>query len=134
MRLAFPGEKPTTATAQVRAWSYVERVGRGAVGLIVTWVAACAAIFFPVVHWVLVRSLALAGPFVGIFRLTEQKRLMSLHGSCPRCKVDRDYKLGIRFNGPRSFTCDGCGNLIELEQVKQETVAAEPVAQVAQRS
>jgi hypothetical protein len=117
LRLSFPGEKPTTATAMVRAWSMFDRVKRTVIGLVLTWLAAGVAIFFPILHWVLVPGLLLAGPVVAIFRFTEQKQLMSMKGSCPRCKVDRDFPLGgLRFNGPRTFTCDGCGNLIELQQ------------------
>ena len=36
--------------------------------------------------------------------------------TCTRCKKERAFTLGLRFNGKRSFTCDGCGNLIELEE------------------
>ena len=39
-----------------------------------------------------------------------------MKGSCPRCKIDREFAMDLRFNGRRTFSCDGCGNLIELEE------------------
>jgi len=117
LRLSFPGEKPTVANAVVYEWSMLERVMRAAIGLALGWLGAGIAVFFPIVHWVLVPSLLVGAPVFAIVRFTEARRLKSMKGSCPRCKVEREFpKLELRFNGPRSFTCDGCGNLIELEQ------------------
>src|SRR5437899_310785 len=109
LRLKFPGEPSTTATAQVHEWSSLERIKRTVFGLGLMWMLAGFSIFLPILHFVLVPGFLVAGPVVAIIRFTEGKRLQSMKGACPRCKVDRDFPLGLRFNGPRTFTCDGCG-------------------------
>ena len=115
VRMSFPGEPPTVAKAVVHEWSMFERFKRAALGLSVMWLLGGASVFFPILHWVLVPAFFILGPVAGVMRFTEQQQLVSMHGSCPRCKVERDYELRLRFNGKRTFTCDGCGNLIEIE-------------------
>lgn len=116
VRLSFPGEPATTATATVHEWTPLERARRTVFGLGLMWGLAGVSIFLPILHFVLVPGFLLAGPLVAILQFTETRRIKSMKGSCPRCKVDRDFPLELRFNGKRSFTCDGCGNLIGLEQ------------------
>ncbi|MBK7857526.1 MAG: hypothetical protein IPJ65_02650 [Archangiaceae bacterium] len=120
LRLSFPGEEPTRAVGQGHEWTMFERVRRGALGMALCWVGAGISIFMPILHFVLVPGLIVAGPIFGALQLSEKMRLRKIKGSCPRCKVEREYQLSLRFNGPRSFTCDGCGNLIELQQVGAE--------------
>lgn len=126
LQLAFPGEKPTTAIGQVYEWSTVERAKRTVLGGGLMWCLAAVFIipFVPILHFVLAISFFIAGPIVAAVRLTEGRRLVSMHGACPRCKVERDFTLGLRFNGPRTFTCDGCGNLIQLEKQASPSEAA----------
>lgn len=117
LQLSFPGEKTTTAIGTVHEWSTVDRVRRAVLGGGLMWCIGAVFIipFVPILHFVLAFSFFIAGPIVAVVRFTEARRLVSMHGSCPRCKVERDFALGIRFNAKRTFTCDGCGNLIELE-------------------
>ncbi|MBL8950350.1 MAG: hypothetical protein JNK82_06215 [Myxococcaceae bacterium] len=115
LKLSFPGEPPTTVSAVVHEWSMFDRVKRAALGLALGWCAAGLAVFLPVVHFVLVPALLVGAPAFAMLRFTEARRLKSMKGSCPRCKKDREFQhLELRFNGPRSFTCDECGNLIAL--------------------
>lgn len=116
LHLSFPGEPTTTALGTVHEWSTLDRVRRAVLGGGLMWCIGAVFIipFVPILHFVLAFSFFAAGPIVAVVRFTEVRRLVSMHGSCPRCKVDRDFPLGIRFNGARSFTCDGCGNLIAL--------------------
>jgi hypothetical protein len=116
MKLSFPGEPATVGQALVYDWSGFERFKRAAIGLALAWLGAGAAIFMPILHFVLVPSLILGGPLVAIFRGSEAARLKSLKGACPRCKVDRVFELGLRHLKKRTFTCDGCGNLIDIEE------------------
>jgi hypothetical protein len=113
--MSFPGEKPTVAKAVIHEWSMFDRFKRGILGLSAMWLLGGVSVFFPIVHWVLVPGFFVLGPLIGILRFTEQQELVSMHGSCPRCNLDREFALRVRFNGKRTFTCDGCGNLIEVE-------------------
>lgn len=116
LRLSFPGEQPTTAAGAVHEWTRLERAQRAVIGLALTWLAAGLFLPFPILHLVMPPGLLLAGPLVALFRGTETRRLVEMRGACPRCKHDRVFQLGLRFNGKRQFTCDGCGNLITLEE------------------
>lgn len=116
LKLSFPGEPTTQVTAIVREWSLVDRIRRGIIFMALTWLLAGMTLPIPGLHFIGPPLLLLAGPFLGVFRFMEKARLKSMKGSCPRCKVDREFQLDLRFSGPRSFTCDGCGNLIQLEQ------------------
>ena len=115
LKLTFPGEQPTVATAKAREWTMLERVRRAIFGMALCWIGAGLFLPIPGVHLVLPPLLLLAGPVLFYFRISEKLRLTSMKGSCPRCKVERDFELDLRFTGKRSFTCDGCGNLIEME-------------------
>jgi hypothetical protein len=118
LRLSFAGETPTTASGAVHDWSVFQRTARGLIALVGFWAAGAVLIFpiVPILHLILSPTCFLLGPVIAALRATEKRRLMEMKGTCPRCKVERSYKLGIRFNGKRTFTCDGCGNLIDLEE------------------
>lgn len=114
LQLSFPGEPTTRGVGQVHDWTVLERARRAVFALAFCWVIGALFLPIPGVHFVLPPTLLLAGPIIAILRLTERTRLQTLKGACPRCKVSREFKLDLRFKGKRSFTCDGCGNLIEL--------------------
>ena len=94
----------------------MDRARRAAFGLAFFWLLAGIFLPVPPIHWVLVPTFLLAGPIVAAFRMSERTRLEGLKGSCPRCKVERTFPLSTRYSKKGSFSCDQCGNLIELEE------------------
>jgi hypothetical protein len=116
VKLTFPGESPTECEATVRDWSVLDRARRAAFGLAFFWILAGIFLPIPPIHWVLVPACLLAGPIFALMRGTEKTRLEGIKGSCPRCKVDRTFPLSTRYSKKGSFSCDQCGNLIELEE------------------
>jgi hypothetical protein len=116
VRLSFPGEPSTLCTAELRDWTVLERARRAVFALAFFWLLAGIFLPVPPIHWVLVPAFLALGPIGAIVRGTEKTRLETLKGQCPRCKVDRTFKLNSRFSDKKaSFSCDQCGNLISLE-------------------
>jgi hypothetical protein len=112
--LSFPGEPPTPAVAALRDWTPLERTRRAVFGLALMWCLAGIFLPIPPIHWVLVPACLLAGPVLAVLRFSEKTRIETLTGACPRCKVDRVFRLNVKYAPRRSFHCDGCGNLVEL--------------------
>jgi hypothetical protein len=123
LQLSFTGEAPTDATGLVHEWTTMERARRAAMGLALMWGLAGVSRFIPVIDRFLVPAFLLLGPVFAVFQFTEARRLISVQGRCPRCKVDREFALELRFNGPRSFTCDACKSLIEIRLSTNESAA-----------
>lgn len=114
VRLKLSGEAESQAVAKVEDWDPIARVKRAVAPMCICWAAAGVSIFIPILHFVLVPTLLIAGPVIFALRITESSTLQSLAGDCPRCKKPGQFVTGGRFKLPRNVTCDGCGNLLEL--------------------
>lgn len=108
--LELPNCTPTPALALVVERSLPTRVARAALIWGALWGAMVVCVFIPVLHFVLVPSLLVAGPVMGILRLRESASLAGLRGACPRCGVIRSFNASGRFKDGREVHCDGCGN------------------------
>jgi hypothetical protein len=83
------GADPTPATLTLAARSPGRRLLSPLVGLAVCWVVAAIAVFMPVVHFVAVPGLTLAGLAWAFIRLRERQRLLGVHGRCPPAAPSR---------------------------------------------
>ncbi|MCC7111896.1 MAG: hypothetical protein IT382_21555 [Deltaproteobacteria bacterium] len=108
--LELPNCAPTHAQASIVERSPASRLARAALIWGALWGAMFVCIFIPVLHFVLVPSLLVLGPVMGILRLREGVSLVGLRGSCPRCGVPRSFTASGRFKDGREIHCDGCGN------------------------
>jgi hypothetical protein len=89
-----------------------QRFGRILAGLGTFWGLALAGLFIPVAHFVLVPAFLTGGIIMAVKRAREDRRLVRLHGACPRCGVEQDLRPGGRFVSGRGVTCPWChGNL-----------------------
>jgi len=104
------GASPTGALAIVRRRSLVSRVGRASLALGAAWLLVFPAIFFPVLHFVLVPGLAVGGVVLAMMRLREDLTLGRVRGICPRCMAALDLTPGGRFRLPRPVRCGHCKN------------------------
>ncbi len=102
------GATPGRATVVVARNSVGRRVARALAALGACWALALVAVFIPVAHFVLVPSLLVAGPVAAVVRLREDRTLVKLHGVCPRCGLEQDFRAGGRFRSPRTVYCTGC--------------------------
>lgn len=108
------GARPVRAVAIVRRRSLGSRVGRAGLALGVAWLLALPAIFFPVLHFVLVPGLVVGGVVLAAVRLGEDRTLARVRGGCPRCGTALDLAPGGRFRLPRTVRCVHCRNDLTL--------------------
>lgn len=112
--LSLPNCTDTRAVAVVVERSLPARALRAGVALAVLWGAALICVFIPLLHFVLVPTLLLAGIAVAALRLTERVSMLEVRGACPRCSVGRVFETSGRFRDRCALHCDGCGNAISV--------------------
>jgi hypothetical protein len=78
------------------------------------WALALGGLFIPVAHFILVPTFVVAGIVVAIKRAREDRRLLLLHGACPRCGAAHEFKPGGRFATGRSIDCPKCHGTLTL--------------------
>jgi hypothetical protein len=102
------GSPPTPATAKVLTQRAGQRLARTAAALGVCWGLALASVFVPVAHFILVPTFAVAGVVVAVLRAREDRRLLEVLGTCPRCGTEQRFEVGGRFAQERSLDCPRC--------------------------
>lgn len=112
--IRYIGHAPKPAVALVRVHDRPARTARAAKAWLATWGFAIAAVFIPLLHFVLVPALVIAGPLLGMARLAERATLVRVTGACPAC--DRALALAIKGKLVETvpFRCEGCGRPLEL--------------------
>jgi hypothetical protein len=115
------GAPATEGVATVLCRSLGSRMRRAALALGAAWLLTLPAIFFPVLHFVLVPGLIIGGVVLGAMRLREDRTLARLRGTCPRCGMALNLTPGSRFRLPRSAQCLHCKNQLTLTAVASRT-------------
>jgi hypothetical protein len=110
--LAAFGFPARPATAVIVEQPPGQRFVRALAGLGLCWALALGGLFIPVAHLILVPTFLIAGIVVAVKRGREDRRLVRVRGTCPRCGVEQAWTPGGRFVNGRSLSCPGChGNL-----------------------
>ena len=99
-------DRSSEATARVLEHAKRDRVRRALLGLAACWGAAVAAVFLPVLHFVLVPTLLIAGPLLAFARLGERRTVTGITGPCPAC----GEPISLRPGGSAAAVvrCDHC--------------------------
>jgi ribosomal protein S27AE len=113
-RLTAFGHEPSAVTATVSVQSPGARVARVLAGLAMFWGVALVCVFIPVAHFILVPVFLLTGIVVAIMRAREDRRLILLRGSCPRCGAAQEFRPGGRFVDGRRLDCPRCHGDVTL--------------------
>lgn len=113
-RLAYHGHPDSPALVRVRTWEQRERAARALRALATCWALALIAVFLPVLHFVLVPSLLVAGPLVAALRLREAHTVQSATGECPVCHEAQAFALSGAWRETVLLRCEKCGRAIEL--------------------
>lgn len=108
------GHRPCPVIAVVVEQTPGQRARRVLAGLGMCWGLALASVFIPVAHFVLVPTFAVAGIVMAIVRAREDRRLVLISGTCPRCGAAQEFRPGGRFADGRTFDCPKCHGNVTL--------------------
>ncbi len=108
------GAPTRDATATVVHQTPGQRLSRALAGLGMFWGLALIGLFIPVAHLILVPAFFTAGIVMAVLKAREDRRLVKVHGTCPRCGVEQDFAVGGRFTGDRSLDCPQCHNTLRV--------------------
>lgn len=78
------------------------------------WALALAAALIPVVHFVLVPALLIAGPLAAWWRLRQSQAIESATGECPLCHQSITLALDAHTTLPHWDVCPACGGHLQL--------------------
>ncbi|MBK7367752.1 MAG: hypothetical protein KAY61_03465 [Candidatus Eisenbacteria bacterium] len=112
--LTYHGHPDAPAALRVRDWDAPERTSRAVRALATCWGLAVLAVFLPVLHFVLVPSLLVAGPVVALSRLRERCTVRGASGTCPACGAAQSFAVSGALRESTPVRCDACGRAISL--------------------
>ena len=113
--LCYPGREPAPAIVRMQPRDRRARIARALRTLAACWGLAIAAVFVPVLHFVLVPSLLVAGPLLSLQKLGEAQSMLSAAGACPACGAPQEFPLARPWRARVSLRCTACGRAIALE-------------------
>lgn len=125
-RLLYPGRDVSVAVVTLRRLSRRDRALAVARTWAVCWLAAVAAVFLPVVHFVLVPALAIGGPLYAMTKRHEHVTMLGAAGACPACGAAVEHAQKRRARASVALRCDACGRALELA-IDEAVLAGEPV-------
>jgi len=112
--LAYPGKPDGTVEVDLIPRPRDQRIVRTLVGLGQCWGLAVVAVFLPVLHFILVPALLLAGPFVARSRWLEHASVRKMRGVCPGCGHSIEVALRQSARPELPFRCPDCGRPLTL--------------------
>lgn len=113
-RLCYHGRTDSPASLRLRGWTAGERRRRAVQAWALCWGLALAAVFLPVLHFVLVPALFVAGPVAGLMRLRESLTVLGAAGACPACGESQTFAVSGAWRESVRLRCEKCGRAIEL--------------------
>ena len=99
-----------------------QRLARAVKTWLAGWGLAIAAVFIPVLHFILVPALALGGPILALQRLGERVTVLEVSGSCPGCGAALRQPIKRRAQPRLETRCDSCRRAIGV-RVPEDLVA-----------
>ena len=97
----------TSGTVRLKVFSKTERAKKASQAWIICWVCAVAAVFIPLLHFILVPGLLIAGPVVSSFLLQRSEIIEDGTGKCPVCSQEFKIAAGTA-QWPYSDVCGHC--------------------------
>ncbi len=110
----YPGKDDSPVTVMLRRRNRRDRFVMVAKTWAIAWLAAIAAVFLPVLHFILVPSLLIGGPIYAIAQFQEHTTLMGGGGPCPACGAEVKLTQKRRAEARIAVRCESCGRRIEL--------------------
>lgn len=109
------GAKPTAARVELDVLTPTDRLKRAATILGISLVAAMIALPIPLVHFVFVPGVLVAGIVLSIVRLRQGEIFRSASGPCPYCATEQSFTVMGRFRLPKKLHCEACHRQLVLE-------------------
>jgi hypothetical protein len=114
-KLSYFDQPARPATVEVIRYDRRQRVIRALKALGACWGPAALAVLIPVLHFLLVPALFLAGPFFAWRRLHEEATVTSIRGTCPACAQAFENTSRDAWKPVMRFDCPHCHRRIVLE-------------------
>ncbi len=114
-RLTYIGHPPTVAALSVRRRDKAQRTARALKTLGACWGLAVLAVLVPVLHFVLVPGLLIAGPVMALARLRERVTVLEVSGPCPGCGAPMKLAVNQPVSTRMGLRCEACHRAIDLE-------------------
>lgn len=111
---AYIGHEPAPARLRVVRHGAAARAARALRVLALCWGLAIAAVFLPLLHFVLVPGLLLLGPILALGRRRERCTVLSARGACPACGAEIHVLVGQGAAAAMPMRCESCRRAIEL--------------------
>lgn len=109
------GTQPTQGIVHIQEWSHSERTKRAVKVWIACWLGSIVSILIPLVHFISVPALIIAGPIAAYFILNKESVIMGGKGTCPHCLADlMIVRSPNRF--PLSELCTNCYKNLRIEK------------------
>lgn len=124
--IEYLGRDSTRATAELVRRSRRERTSRAVLGWAACWGLAIVAIFIPVLHFVLVPALVIAGPLVARSRWRERATVLGVRGPCPGCGAPQQTELRQPAEESMPWRCADCGRPLVL-RLEAAVIESDPV-------
>jgi hypothetical protein len=105
----------STGTVELKVWDKKERTTRALKALGMTWGLAIISILIPILHFILVPTLILAGPIVFSWIAGQERVILGGKGTCPECNKEFEI-VRSPAKWPLSDICNHCKAELKIEQ------------------
>ena len=99
------GERP--GVVYLERWDQKQRMKRALKTLGLTWGLAVGAVLIPLMHFILVPSLLIAGPALAYYQYQQQSAILGGTTECPKCGVTFEI-VKSRERWPLKDVCSKC--------------------------
>jgi hypothetical protein len=114
-QLTYFDQPARPATLELVRYDHRQRVMRAVTALGACWGLAVLAVLIPVLHFLLVPALFLAGPFFAYRRLHEEATVTSIRGACPACGQTIEHTTREAWKPLLRLDCPHCHRRVVLE-------------------
>jgi hypothetical protein len=118
-------DKRESGEVYVQTWDAPARTKRAVKWFAILWALAAFSAIFPLVHFVLVPGLLIAGPIAAFLMLQQESVVLGGHGKCPACGASLEIVRGNYFKPsdrwPLNDTCANCREDVLVEKAGGES-------------
>ncbi len=99
-------------------WGGGDRRRRALMAALLAFVAACVAVFIPVLHFLLVPGLLIGGVVAALRRWRIAVQVTRARGVCPACEVEVERRLDVAHAAEIWTLCPSCQSRLRIRLVE----------------